>query len=57
MVNKTIILKDTDLKSAEKLLQKMKDKKPNRDYPFPINFCVAKKEIEAWLLADENRDF
>ncbi|MGO8762426.1 MAG: hypothetical protein ACLP2P_07010 [Desulfobaccales bacterium] len=54
MVNKTIILKDTDLKSAEKLLQKMKDKKPNRDYPFPVKFCVAKKEIEAWLLADEN---
>ena len=52
-VNKAIIIKDTDLKPAEKLLQQMKDKKPNRNYPFPINFCVAKKEIEAWLLADE----
>jgi hypothetical protein len=53
MVNKAIIIKDTDLKPAEKLLQQMKSKKPNRDYPFPIYFCVVKKEIEAWLLADE----
>lgn len=53
-INTAIIIKDTDLKPAEKLLNQMKNKKPNREYPFSVKFCVAKKEIEAWLLADEN---
>ncbi len=53
LIQKAIILKDTDYKNPEKLLEQMRYRKQKRSYPFPIMFCVAKKEIEAWLLADE----
>ncbi|MBM4294476.1 MAG: DUF4276 family protein [Deltaproteobacteria bacterium] len=53
-VNKALITRDKDSQCAKELAARIHEKQQNRNYPFPVKFCLIKEEIEAWLLADEN---
>ncbi len=51
-LDKAIVVKDSHLASPERELKKFQDAMDPRDYPFPVEFAVAVRAIESWLLAD-----
>lgn len=55
-VDGALVIRDCDNKLAQDVLSRMQEKLGNRIYNFPrgIEFCVVKKNLDSWLLADEN---
>lgn len=53
-INKALVIRDCGNKDPGELLNQMRSKIANRSYPFPVKLLVIVKELEAWLLADEN---
>lgn len=53
-IDKALVIRDTDNKDPSELEKTMHAKIANRTYPFSVKPLVVVRELEAWLLADEN---
>ncbi len=51
-VDKAFIMRDADQKNPDELIKKMQSMIFNRTYPFPVKFVIIVRELETWLLAD-----
>lgn len=52
-VDKTLVIRDAGGKDPDELLEKMKSKIVSRTYNFEVKFIIIVRELETWLLADE----
>lgn len=52
-VDKAFIIRDADNKNPDEILEGMRSKIKNQNYPFEVKFIVIVQELETWLLADE----
>lgn len=52
-VDKALIIRDADNKNPDKLLEEMRRKIKDLNYPFEVRFIVIVQELETWLLADQ----
>jgi len=52
-VDKALVVLDADHKDPQVEIKRFADRIANRQYPFPIKYCVIVQELEAWLLASE----
>lgn len=53
-VDKALVIRDAGNKDAQELKTGMQAMISNRRYSFPVKLLVVVKELEAWLLADED---
>lgn len=51
-VNKAIVVRDSDRKRPNDVLQEMRQRLGNRTYGFPVSLCVISRETETLFLAD-----
>lgn len=51
-LDKAIVVKDSHRASPERELEKFREAIDPRNYPFPVEFAVAVRALESWLLAD-----
>ncbi len=52
-VNKALVIRDAHGKVLHELIEKMKNKVAEQNFPFKVKFIIIVQELEAWLLADE----
>lgn len=52
-VDRAFVIRDANHKNAEELIRNMRARIANRNYTFPVRFHVIVRELETWLLADE----
>src|SRR5574341_1492902 len=52
-VDKALVIRDADNKDPHELLEKMRNRIADRNYPFQVKFIIIVQELETWLLADE----
>ncbi len=52
-VDKAIVIRDANGKDPGELIQEMQGKISNRNYLFPVRLVVIFRELETWLLADD----
>lgn len=54
-VDKAFVIRDSDGKDSEDVITSMQERLRGQQFSFPcgIKFCVAHRETESWLLADE----
>ena len=52
-VDRALVIRDANHKNPEELIRDMQNRIVNRSYPFPVRFHVIVRELETWLLADE----
>lgn len=52
-VDMAIVIRDTDMKDPNLVLQKMHEQLGGRRYSFPIELCIVIRKLDTWLLADE----
>lgn len=55
-VDGALVIRDSDNKSVMDVLNRMKEKLGNRTFRFArgVEFCVIRRKLDSWLLADEN---
>jgi hypothetical protein len=55
-VDGALVIRDSDNKSVVDVLNRMKEKLGNRTFRFArgVEFCVIRRKLDSWLLADEN---
>ena len=51
-VDKALVVRDANGKDPEEVVLRMEGKISNRHYPFPVRFMAIVRELETWLLAD-----
>lgn len=52
-VDKALVIRDANGNDPNELISRMQDKISNRQYPFPVKCVVIVRELETWLLADD----
>ena len=52
-VDKALVIRDSNGKDPNELIQRMQSKISNRNYLYPVKFVVIVRELETWLLADD----
>lgn len=54
-VEKALVIRDSNGKSLSDLHNTFQEKIANREFSFPhgVHFCITRREMETWLLADE----
>jgi hypothetical protein len=52
-VDKALVIVDQDLSCIKIIVEKMQKKIKGRKYRFPVKFHVIERELETWLLSDE----
>lgn len=52
-VDKVLVIRDADNKNPDELLERLRSKITNRNYPFEVKFIIIAQELETWFLADE----
>ena len=52
-VDKALVVFDADNKDPQAEIKRFANTITNRNYPFPIKYCVIVQELEAWLLASK----
>lgn len=53
-VDKAIVVRDCNQGDPAAVLDKLCSKFRQQEHPFPVRFAVVQRELEAWLLADQN---
>lgn len=51
-VDKALVIRDSNDKDPDELMQRMQSNVADRSYPFPLRFVLIVRELETWLLAD-----
>ena len=52
-VDKALVIRDANGKDPGEIILRMEGKIGNRHYPFPVKFVAIVRELETWLLADD----
>jgi hypothetical protein len=52
-LDKAIVVKDSHRAAPGRELEKLREAIEGRDYPFPVEFAVAVRALESWLLVDD----
>src|SRR5205814_987703 len=55
-VDRALVIADCDNKSIDEVFAQLQSRLGNRTYNFPqgVRFCVVRRKLDTWLLADEN---
>ena len=55
-VEKALVIRDSNGKSLSDVHNTFQEKIANREFSFPhgVHFCITRREMETWLLADEH---
>jgi hypothetical protein len=51
-VDRALVVRDSDKADPEELIERMEVMIAGRSYPFPVRLVIVVRELETWLLAD-----